>query len=492
MSLINISNLSFTYDGSYDPIFENVSFSIDTDWKLGFIGRNGRGKTTFLKLVQGEMACEGSITAAVSFDYFPPHIDDAAALTIDVVTSFCANMELWRLIKELSLLDVSDDVLYRPFETLSHGERTKVLLASMFLKENNFLLIDEPTNHLDLGARQVVQQYLASKKGFILVSHDRAFLDACIDHVLSINKQNIEAVKGNFSSWWQNKENQDNREREQDRVLKEDIERLTIAAQRASSWSDKLEKTKYGTRNSGLRPDRGHIGAKSAKMMKRAKVTETRALCAAEEKAGLLKNVEMQETLKLHPLRHHKEQLVQLKDVSIAYGEAVVCSGINFDVLRGDRIALCGRNGSGKSSILKLVFGEEIAHSGAVALASGLKISYVSQDTSALHGGLHDYALALGIDETQFKTILRKMGFSRIQFEKNIEEFSSGQKKKTMLAGSLCEQAHLYIWDEPLNFIDVLSRIQIEALILQYAPSMLFVEHDAAFCENVSTKMVHL
>ncbi|MEL7658289.1 MAG: ATP-binding cassette domain-containing protein, partial [Bacillota bacterium] len=197
MSLININNLTFSYDSSFDYIFENVSFQIDTNWKLGLTGRNGRGKTTFLNLLMGRYEYTGSIQTSVSFDYFPYEAGDKNRDTLQIVEEIVLEYEYWRLQKELSLLDVDEEVLYRPFQTLSNGEQTKVLLAALFLKESNFLLIDEPTNHLDLNAREKVGQYLNSKKGFILVSHDRAFLDQCIDHILSINKNNIEIQKVN-------------------------------------------------------------------------------------------------------------------------------------------------------------------------------------------------------------------------------------------------------------------------------------------------------
>ncbi len=122
-------------------------------------------------------------------------------------------------------------------------------------------------------------------------------------------------------------------------------------------------------------------------------------------------------------------------------------------------------------------------------IGSGLKISYVPQGTSGLSGTLDDYAAARSIDATLFKAILRKLDFARIQFEKRIEDYSDGQKKKVLIAASLCEEAHLYIWDEPLNYIDVISRMQIEDLLLTYKPTMLFVEHDNAFCENVATRI---
>lgn len=492
MSLINVTNLTFGYDGSYDNIFENVSFQIDTDWKLGFTGRNGRGKTTFLNLLLGRYEYSGTISAKVNFEYFPFTVANPEDNTIDVIDSIYPDYLLWQVMRELSLLQVAEDVLYRPFATLSNGEQTKVLLAALFLKENSFLLIDEPTNHLDMQAREIVSDYLRSKRGFILVSHDRAFLDNCVDHILSINKTNIEIQKGNFSSWWANKQLQDNFELAENEKLRQDINRLSAAAKRTSDWSDQVEKTKLGTRNSGSKPDKGYIGHKSAKMMKRAKSIETRQQAALAEKSQLLKNIESSERLKISQLAFHAGRLVELADVAVLYGEKTVCENVGFTIGQGDRIALCGKNGSGKSSIIKLICGEDITYTGTFRKASQLKIAYVSQDTSRLRGNLTGYAAAHAIDESLFKTILRKLDFSRIQFEKDMADFSGGQKKKVLLAKSLCEQAHLHIWDEPLNFIDVISRMQIEELLLAYSPTILFVEHDRAFCSNIATKIVEL
>lgn len=492
MSLISVTDLTFSYEGSYDNIFEKVNFQIDTDWKLGFIGRNGRGKTTFLNLLLGKYEYRGNISAKVNFEYFPFSVTNPEDITIDVIDNIYPDNLLWKIRKELSLLQVSEDVLYRPFNTLSNGEQTKVLLATLFLKENSFLLIDEPTNHLDMNARKIVSDYLKSKQGFILVSHDRAFLDNCVDHVLSINKTNIEIQKGDFSSWWENKKMQDNFELAENQKLKRDIARLSLAGKRTSDWSDKIEKTKLGTRNSGLRPDRGYIGHKSAKMMKRSKTIESRQHSAIDAKSKLLKNIESFETLKISQTNFHSDRLVELQDVSIFYGKRTVCEGISFNIEQGDRIALYGKNGSGKSSLIKLIYGENINYTGNLRKASQLKISYVSQDTAHLGGNLTNYARDNNIDETIFKATLRKLDFSRIQLEKDISDFSGGQKKKVLIAKSLSEKAHLYIWDEPLNFIDVISRMQIEELLLEYSPTILFVEHDIEFCRNIATRILEL
>ena len=484
MSQINVSNLTFAYEGSYDNIFENVSFQIDTDWKLGFTGRNGKGKTTFLNLLQGKYEYSGHISAAVNFQYFPYPTADKTQITTAIVEEICPHYQDWQLSRELSLLDISKDVLHRPFETLSSGEQTKVLLAALFLGENNFLLIDEPTNHLDIAGRRIVSNYLNSKQGFILVSHDRAFLDGCINHILSINKANIEVQKGNFSTWFANKERQDNFERLQNTKLKKQITQLEKAARKNADLSDKMET---------LTPLPGNAKEKGIRLMSKSKSIETRIKRATDEKKELLKNLDHASDLSITQLPYHKTEYLSLLDVSIFYGEKRVCSGVSFDVDQGDRIALRGKNGSGKSSILKLICDiDNITYTGDFTIGSSLKISYVSQDTSHLQGNLTDYAREHNIDESLFKAILRKLDFLRVQFEKDMRDFSGGQKKKVLIARSLCEKAHLLVWDEPLNFVDVLSRMQIERLLLEHKPTILFVEHDSVFCDAIATKTVML
>lgn len=440
----------------------------------------------------GKFEYNGKISASVNFDYFPFEVKDKTKSSLEIAYEICSDFQQWEFEREFSLLNMSEAILERPFETLSNGEQTKILLAILFFKKNNFLLIDEPTNHLDIKSRETVSRYLKSKKGFILVSHDRTFLDSCIDHVLSINRTNIEVQQGNFSSWWQNKEYQDNFELAENGKLKRDIKRLEKSAKQIANWSDKVEATKNGIRVGGLKPDKGLIGHKAAKMMKRSICIQNRKEKAVKDKFRLLKNLEAAENLKLSPLIYRKNKLIEISNLSIFYGENKICKDIGFDVKNGDIIQLSGKNGCGKSSVLKLILGQDIKFSGTLNVANDIKISYVSQNTSHLKDDLTNFAKNNNIDESLFKAILRKLDFSRIQFEKNIEDFSGGQKKKVLIAKSLCEKAHLYIWDEPLNFIDVLSRIQIEDLILKYKPTVIFVEHDKTFSEKIKTKEIKL
>ncbi len=523
MSLISVNNLTFYYETNYENIFENTSFDIDTDWKLGFIGRNGRGKTTFLKLLMGKYKYTGTITSSVEFDYFPFEVNSEKS-TLEVVKNIIAPFAEWEaemneciaentekslnrygelldlfinhdgyiieelLEKEIRKLDVNLDALLRPFSSISNGEKTKLMLAGLFLKKNNFLLIDEPTNHLDFEGRECVGKYLSSKKGFILVSHDRYFLDNVVDHIISINKNSIDVQKGNFSSWQDNKNRQDNFETKQNEKIKKDIVQLEESFRRTAGWSDKIEKSKIGEHAA----DRGAIGHKSAKMMKRAKSIELRKTNLIDDKKKLLKDIERNDALKIHPLKYSKNTLINVDNLVVYYDDRMIFENVNFAVNQGDRISLKGKNGSGKSSIIKLLIGENISFTGNINIGSELKISYVSQDTSFLSGTFRDYSQKENIDETLFRAILSKLGFSSDIFDKDLKDLSGGQKKKILIAKSLSQSAHIYIWDEPLNFIDVLSRMQIEHLIKSYEPTMIFVEHDYMFNESIATKEINL
>ena len=499
MSQIQVSNLTFSYDTSYDNIFENASFTIDTDWKIGLIGRNGKGKTTFLNLLLGRYEFRGSISHSTCFDYFPCPVTQAQCklLTVDLAQQLIPDFELWKVCRELDSLQADAGILYRPYETLSHGERTKVMLALLFSRDNHFLLIDEPTNPLDIGARTLLRDYLRGKKGFLLVSHDRWLLNECVDHVLVLNRSTIRVEKGNFDSWYINKEKQDSFEQAENEKLKKEIGKLKEAARRTAMWADKAEGRKIGfdpaKEHDRFIGTRAYIGAKSARMQQQRKNLDDRRTAAIKEKETLLKDIETVSDLKLPTLTHHKQILVRTDKLCLGYGAAIVLQDLTFALGQGDRIWLKGPNGCGKSTLIKAILGDPcVTVSGELSLASGLKISYINQDTSQISGRLNDYIRLTDIDESLFKAILRQLDFSRTQFDKPMEEYSEGQKKKVLLATSLLTPAHLYIWDEPLNYIDIFSRMQLEKLILTHCPTLLFVEHDRTFGEKMATGTVEL
>ena len=466
MAQIRVSDLTFSYEGSADAVLENVSFNIDTDWKLGLIGRNGKGKTTLLRLLMGDHEYEGSITAGMVFDYFPYEVSEKelSKTADELIETWKPQVEAWQVIMQMNLIGMDSECLYRPFKTLSHGERTRVMLAVLFAGENEFLLIDEPTNHLDREARDIVKNYLNSKKGFILVSHDRDLLDAVCDHVLVMNRKTIEVQAGNFSSWWENKEKSDAfAMAENEKHLKE-IGKLRAAADRTGRWADKSENSKIGfdpiKENDRSISTRSYIGAKTKKMQSRVKSYEKRVDREIEEKEGLLQDIEKVTDLKLEPLRYHKEVLVEARDLSLRYTDAseALFEGMNFRIRRGDRVVLAGENGSGKSSLIKAILqklsdgaqnseasgaghassvtgvsqsGAGLVETGALEVGSGLVISYINQDTSFLRGTLQEYCEKQGLNRSLFLSVLRNLDFERDQFFKNMEDYSEGQKKRS-------------------------------------------------------------
>lgn len=483
---ISIQHLSFTYDGSYTPVFEDASAELDTSWRLALIGRNGRGKTTLLRLMLGRYPYQGRMDLPLPAAYFPYAVQDDSLCTCDVLRAAAPQAQDWQLERELSLLDVTPDALERPFCTLSRGERTKALLSVLFARDDVYPLIDEPTNHLDAYGRELVAQYLRRKDGFLLVSHDRAFLNRCVDHVMALNRSDIWVMRGNYDTWEQRFERQNAYEQAQNESLKRDIVRLEESARRAAAWSNRTEKGKYHVSESDVAAvDRGYVGARSAAMMKRAKATQKRRERAVEEKSCLLHNVERVGEVKLRTLSHPKQTLIRVSDARVRYGERAVCQGIAFELRQGDRLALVGRNGAGKSSVLKALCGLCDALEGEVSIAGGLTLSYVPQETDGVLGSMDAFVRQNALDETLLKAILRNMDFGRELFDAPLETLSQGQKKKILLAASLASPAHLYVWDEPLNYLDVFSRVQLERLIQRCAPTMLMVEHDQMFLSRV-------
>ena len=304
MALIDIRDLTFAYPGSYDNVFEHLSLQLDTHWRLGLVGRNGRGKTTLLRLLQRQYEYDGAISVPVPLDCFPSPVSAPERDTLTILEEQEPGLELWRIYKELDTLEVDAGGPVPPLLLPPPAASRSRCSWPPFFSVRGFLLLDEPTTIWIWRAAGSEPLSLPAKAGFLLVSHDRVFLDGCVDHIMVINKRDIEVRQGSFSAWWRDKQARDDWERAENARLKQEIGRLEDAARRTASWSDRVEAAKKGCRNSGLRPDRGYLGHKAQKMMRRSKAVEARRTEAAEAKAGLLKNIELAEALKLRPLEH--------------------------------------------------------------------------------------------------------------------------------------------------------------------------------------------
>ncbi|WP_338231927.1 ribosomal protection-like ABC-F family protein [Companilactobacillus muriivasis] len=496
MGTIQIENVNFKYDQMMDNLFSSLNLKIDESWKLGLIGRNGRGKTTLMKMLLGQLDYSGTIVSNLNFYYYPQLVANKNVPTVEVVKNLAhlEDYDLWKIEIELEKLQVSTDVLQQEFATLSPGERTKVLLAILFIDESGFQLIDEPTNHLDIEGRKIVSDYLKSKKGFIVISHDKSFLNPVIDHVISINRQDVMVYKGNFDTWQDNKDRQDQYEKDQKEQLQKDIGRLHETAVKRENWSQQAESQKnkkHYTEKVNL--DKGFLGHKSAKMMKKAKTAAKRVDSAISEKQGLLKNIEIEEPITLnYQAVSHPKVLVEVNDLFLQHDE-IVTPTVNFKVENHQVLALIGQNGIGKTTIFKQILGlpQPFTQHGEIHIPNNLKISYLAQDNE-LQGNIRQLAEVKKIEPELVFSNLRKLGFERYLFEQPVEEMSQGQRRKVALALSLSQEANLYFWDEPLNYLDVITRQQIIDAIKKQQPTMLLIDHDQDLIDSVATKKVVL
>lgn len=496
MTTIEIKNLTFGFDVQTTNLFEQTNLTIQSEWKLGLIGRNGRGKTTLLKLLMGEYTYSGKIEHQLNFTYFPQKVQNKTQLTYYVLQEL-SDFEQWKIERELNLLQVDSDILWRPFHSLSGGEQTKVLLALLFVDDVNYPLIDEPTNHLDVMARQQVAAYLKAKKqGFIVVSHDRSFVDEVVDHVLSIEKSQLVLYQGDFSVYEEQKGLRDQFEQKQNVKLKKEIGRLKQTAAEKAEWSRGRERDKLGSPNkpgSGAIYDTGAIGARAARMMKRSKAIVKRMEDQATEKEKLLKDMEYIEPLSMNYQVTHRKKLLTVQELQLSYGERKLFSPLTFDINQGDRLAIQGPNGSGKSSVIQHLLGifqGEVT--GEVIQPQGVTISYVRQNYEDNRGTLQEFAEEHHLSYQELLNNLWKLGVERKVFQNRIEEMSMGQRKRVELAKSLATPAELFIWDEPLNYLDVFNHKQLEEVIQLVQPTMLIVEHDRTFLNKVATKIIPL
>ena len=537
MSTIICRRLTFGYPGSEDNVFEDVDLVIDTQWRCALVGRNGCGKTTLMRLIHGELVPDRGRIERVPTAYFPRPVDDPGERVRDVVKDAVGPFRRWEtamddllaeggedaiarygelldayeesggyaidsgIEAEISALGIDQRSWDRPFSNLSGGEQTRCLLASLFVSDTNsrsrnagtarlpghrFPLIDEPTNHLDADGRRRLADYLRSKTGFLLISHDRAFLDACCDHVVALNRDTVDVERTSFSAWREHFHQRLARQRSENAALKQDIAQLAQVAadRRAGALKRENEKVPHG--------DTGFASNRAKRQMKKALIAERRAGNAADERRRTLVDVEKQRHLRLPDPGRVAGSLVVANDLSLWRGEEPVFAKLSFTVAPGDRVAVIGPNGSGKTSLLDQIEGAPYRHTGTLSRPAHVTVARTYQHPQWRSGLLRDRLTEANLDESRFRQIMAVLGVRGHVLDGRVEDLSDGQQKKIDLARSFLAGAHLLLWDEPLNFIDIDAREQIEEVLLRDKPTVVFVEHDAAFVERVATQVVQL
>ncbi|WP_107942772.1 ATP-binding cassette domain-containing protein [Metasolibacillus fluoroglycofenilyticus] len=475
---ILIKNLTFQYDSMTKPIFKNLNFNMHEHWRLGLVGRNGRGKTTFFRLLLNELEYEGNIQTNLRFHYFPSYPEEQVT-----VSTLFKDAEIWKIEQELALMNLPVAILNKQFAVLSGGEQTKILLIALFLNEQTFPLIDEPTNNLDLQGRKIVGQYLKRKKGFIVISHDESFLNEFVDHVLAINKQSIDLYKGNIATWKYEKANADLLTEEMNGKLKNEINRLDNVARRVSDWGIKKQNS---TNDASARRI-------AAKHMKRSKAIKKRSEALIEEKRELIDNIEKLSVLKMHVLQPRK-QILYFRDFTLIQDGLPLFQPITIDVYPNDRFFIEGGNGAGKSSLLKFILGvKQFETTGNFSIHLPKNISIFHQKNADNENYLCTVDQLTKIEKEEYWHILHQLGIERSKFtDKSSETWSAGQEKKALLAKALLGQNELFAWDEVTNHLDMLAIEQLIAAIQKYGPTMIGIDHNEHYMNAIATKKIKL
>ncbi len=510
MTLLAAENISKKF--SDQVIVDQISFTVKTGDRIGMVGKNGIGKTTLFELLVGNMDTDrGTITRSRKclVDYIAQDKSAIVDTTLsEYVTS--ARSDLLQMRKEIAILEerlmnmptdkMSLDKLgqlQHKFETdggftfendvstilhgvgfekerhherlsnFSGGEKNRAGLAHALAGRGNLLLLDEPTNHLDIESTLWLESYLAeTEKSYIIVSHDRAFLSATVNQVWEIQFAKLHLYKGSFEHYLterkENKRLHEHHYKHQQEEIKrlEDFVQRNMAGQKTKQAKSKL---KYLNRIKRLPPPRSD---------------------------GSGPNINVQSSGRSYA------HVLEVKDLTIGYGSDPVISDVSFDLYRGDKIGLIGRNGSGKTTILLSLIGELSPISGDIKLGNNVDVAYFDQELTELEPNLSALDTLWDIDPTaemgKIRSFLARFGFTGEDSYKLVKTLSGGEKTKLAMAKLLYYPANFLIFDEPTNHLDIDAREVLEQALIEYEGSCLIVSHDRHFLECVTDKIFHV
>ncbi len=529
MHLLGLKDVSFSYTFGQGNLFEKVSLDINSGDRIGLIGPNGCGKTTLLKIILGEeKPVSGKIIqsrsnlqvgylrqeSAVEYKGSLLEFTLGASPQIQELYSELKNSEKdlsdvsrateYTLLRErfasaggweakaeaektLNGLNFTKDETALDFELLSSGQKTKAALAKILLSRPEFLVLDEPTNHLDLSGLEWLEKWLGGFKGTLLVvSHDRAFLDKTVREIWDLRRGTLKGYKGNYSSYYQHREEEIERQWKEYEDKRREVKRLKIESQRRKVWAKRKEKQRIGAGGA-----KGHITAVAAKLARRAKAVEKRI-----EKVERVEKPfeEKRIALDFPDLAASGNLVLSVEDISKSYGKKTLFSDLNFSISRGENLVVTGPNGSGKTTLLKIILGEIKPDRGEVVLGHKVKIGYFDQERKGLsqEKSILEETAASDIsgDKVWVRTVLGSLMLRRDSVFKKIKDLSEGEKGKVLIAKLILSGANFLILDEPTNHLDIDAREALENALRNFPGSILFVTHDRYLIKKLADKVL--
>lgn len=519
MIVLSCNNLNKSF--GIDSILENVSFTVNEYDKIGIIGINGTGKTTLFKIISGiygydsgdiytSKDCEiGYLEQNTNFHSENTILEEVLEVFKDVIEmeKYLRSLEhkiseessnknsttLEKLMNEYSNkleafadmngygykseakgvlkgLGFSDDDMDKPISILSGGEKTRVLLGKLLLKKPTLLLLDEPTNHLDSEAIEWLEVFLKQYKGtVILISHDRYFLDQVVNRVFEIHNKKLKTYNGNYSDF---------------------IE--------ASAVEKELELKKFEDQQKDIKKQEESIDRLKAfgreKHLKRARSKEK-----ALSKVDVLDKPEAyrkRARIEFNPSVTSGNDVLQLRNVSMGYGERILFKDLNLDIYRGEKVALIGANGIGKSTLFKIIMNELTPLSGDIRFGTNVNVSYFHQEQKTLNLDntiideiWEDNKL---LTQTTLRSMLGAFLFEGEEVFKKISTLSGGERARVAILKLILSNANLLLLDEPTNHLDIDSKEVLEEALSGYTGTIFTISHDRYFLNTVVDKVLVL
>ncbi len=489
-------------------IFKDVNFMVEQGEHVGLVGVNGSGKTTLLRcLLNPDWIDSGAIKfePGISVGYVQQGFTDICGTIWQFMLKACPEItglrqklaqleetsgkltgdaldeclaEYGRVLKRYEFIDgynyenrikrvliglgYTEDWWGQDAATLSGGQKTRLMLAAALVRNPDFMILDEPTNHLDIVMTQWLEAYLREfKGGLLVVSHDRAFLDNVAVRILEMEGGKLQSFKGNYSRYLEQKA----------------IQSATLEAA-YNAQQDYIARTEAYIR-------RFKAGIKSK--MARGRQSQLDRL---ERLDAPVHNEEF--SLRLPPAAECAERVLIMEDLTIGYGDKVLASGINLTLRRGEKAALLGANGTGKTTLLKTILGETAPLKGKAKIGNRVQIGYFSQSYERLKPEqtlLENFVIEYGFTEEHTRSMLGGMLFHGDDVFKKIGELSGGQKARLVLLKLVLDGANCLVLDEPTNHLDIMARETVEAALESFDGTVLVVSHDRYFVAEVADRI---
>lgn len=489
--MLIVSNIHFSIQGR--PILKDVSFTVDRDRKF-IVGENGCGKTTLLDIIVGVKSPDkGSVKRPNSIGYVPQEIKAIDKTGIEVIEEGVGVVkEIEKMLEELesigdfgedysflieeyerlngysyrseimSLLsdfDLDEATVSKPLSMMSGGERTKCLIIKSILSKPELLILDEPTNNLDIETIEMLEKYLLQfKGGLLIVSHDKTFINKLATHILYLDNGVIKEYPGNYDKFIRIKQIEDE-------ALRKEREQLILYLEKQRKF---IEKFRYGTR--------------SKQALSREKMIEKIEVPEEVKEKSVKINIESGDIGSF--------KVLEVKNVSKSYDGKTILKNVNLNLVRNDRVAIIGKNGVGKTTLLKIIVGLEKPDSGYVYIGPSIELRYFPQDEFVLNSDdvLLDIMLKEGLEVSEARSYLAEFGFENEEVFKKVSELSGGEKRRLLIAKLNLVSSNFLVLDEPTNHLDIETTEALIEALKNYKGTILLVSHDRYLIRSIAHK----